>query len=164
VQTKDLEILQSLKQSLGGNPQQMPIETIPHKISNPAQEVEQSLVRFLKHRLDKLRETSEFEDTIKEALVARIAEADFRDLATILDIVQRNNNSATEKILAPFIAQNGAPSPLLPAQDTAKKNADVDELLAGQDEKKVLQALSALNQLMHAATKVMPVDSPTAAE
>lgn len=141
MQAKDLEALHSIKSVLDNTP-----TVPPSRIDNPTQAVESSLVSFLTHRLEKLREGSEFEDEIKQAILARIPEAEFRDLGSLLDLVQRNNNVATEKVLAPFISQNGSPSPLLPQQ--ALPGADAQNLLKDQDEKKVLQALTALNQLM----------------
>lgn len=146
MQTKDLETLQSIKQALTkteANP------TPSVQIENPAVEVEKSLVSFLKHRLNKLQEVSEFEETIREALIDKIPEANFSQLAALLDVIQRNNNVATEKVLAPFIAQNGSPSTLLPNRDEKEAQAQLhDSLLQGQDEKKVLQSLAALNSFM----------------
>jgi hypothetical protein len=149
MQAKDLETLQSIKLALEGK--ELP-QVEPERILNPAQEVEKSLVNFLRHRLDKLQEAASFEDNIKDVILSRIAEAKFSDLTYLLEIIQRNNNVATEKVLAPFIAQNGAPSPLLPSQADGQRD-NMDALLKGQDEKKVLQALSALNQLVGAVTK-----------
>lgn len=150
MQAKDLDTLQSIKLALEGK--ELPAYTDTVKILNPAQEVEKSLINFLRHRLDKLQEAASFEDNIKDVILSRIAEAKFSDLTYLLEIIQRNNNMATEKVLAPFIAQNGAPSPLLPHQADSQRD-NMDALLKGQDEKKVLQALSALNQLVGAVTK-----------
>jgi glycyl-tRNA synthetase beta subunit len=155
MQTKDLETLQSIKQALTKT------EATPMKIENPAVEVEKSLVGFLKHRLQKLQEVSEFEETIRESLLARMPEATFPQLMQLLDIVQSNNNTATEKVLAPFIAQNGTPTSLLPSKDEKETQMQLhDSLLQGQDEKKVLQSLAALNNFME-LLKSKDVSKPT---
>lgn len=118
------------------------------KISNPALEVENSLVAFLKHRLNKLEEDVGFEDDIKNAVLARLGEATFPQLITLLEILQKNSNIGVEKVLAPFIASSGEKTILDTTKEMDRTSKISEQIFEETDDKKILQSLTALTQLM----------------
>lgn len=137
----EIETLQRIHTKLAG---ESPV--IPH-IEDPVHEVEKSLTSFLKHRLTKLQENAEFEEQIKDAILSRLSEASIGQLSQLLEAIQRNSNTATEKVLAPFISQNGAQSPLLP--DKSARDYEEQNLFGNEEiSKDVLQGAHALHQLI----------------
>jgi len=156
--SEDLQVLGSLKNAMESK--QVAISVQSNAISNPAKEVEGSLVSFLKHRLNNLQEAAEYETTVKETLMARITEATFPQLMGLLDILQKNNNTATEKVLAPFIAQNGNRSVTETLKEDQRLSATTEAVLYGEtDDKKILQSLSALSQFLEMTKGTSPSNS-----
>lgn len=152
MRTDDLKTLVSINAALHSPDVE---KNVQHAyITNPANEVETSLASFLKHRLSKLQEATAFEDQIKEAITARLSEASFTQLIGLLEVVQKNNNIATEKILAPFIAQAGSKT-VTETMREAERLADNSEVKVYNDvnDKAILQSLSALSQFLELAAK-----------
>ena len=144
MQNKDLETLLEIKKNLNSEEVEQRIEDAI--IPSPAAEVESSLVGFLKHRLSKLQDVASFEENVRDAILCRLSEATFPQLVSLMDIIQRNNNVATEKVLAPFITQNGNRS----VTETLRQSGDSpeEEVYQSTDSKQVLQGLSALSQIL----------------
>jgi hypothetical protein len=93
---------------------------------DPAIEVEHSIVSLLRHRIEKLQDDVNFEASIKEAILARLPEAEFSELIRILDTIQANTNVSVEKILSPFIPRVGERVPLLDGEKKEKRAAEDD--------------------------------------
>jgi ribosomal protein S17E len=149
MQQDDLQTLVSIKDALASNTGRVEAALI----HNPSKEVENSLAGFLKHRLGKLQEATDFEDQVKDALLARISEANFSQLIGLLEVVQKNNNIATEKILAPFISQSGKTVTETLREGAHEKETAASQIYEETNDKKVLQSLAALSQLMEIAAK-----------
>lgn len=150
MQLNDIETLTSIRDSL--NSAKTDAAVASATILHPAQEVEASLANFLKHRLSKLQEAATFEEQIKDVLITRLSEATFPQLIGLLEVIQKNNNIATEKVLAPFIAQSGSKS-VTETMREGSRNADRPEelLYADTNDKAILQSLGALSQFMELA-------------
>lgn len=114
--------------------------TPEHEVG-PLQAVEQSLSTFLVHRLRKLQEDTDFEQKVKNALEARIPEADINQLMQLLAVVQSNNNTGVEKVLTPFLNNKAV------ALDSSKKN-DVEEQIFRGASRELLQSFEELNRLV----------------
>ena len=149
METKDLEAVNNIYKAIT-SPEK---DVEAFKIENPAIEVEKSLVDFLKHRLSKLKEDVTFESEIKETIMARLSEASFPQLITLLEIIQKNANIGVEKVLAPFIAQSGEKTLLDSAKDMNRKSQISEEIFEETNDKNILQSLVMLNQLMDIANK-----------
>jgi hypothetical protein len=113
---------------------------------NPAVEVEHSLVSLLRHRIEKLQEDVAFEQNIKDAIIARLPEAEFSELIRILDTIQANTNVSVEKILSPFIPRVGERVPLL--DENRKDRHSTDETIFNEAGKETLQALEELTKVV----------------
>lgn len=113
---------------------------------NPALEVEESLVSLLRNRILKMQDDEDFEQQIKDAVIARLPEADFSQLIILLNSMQSNSNTSVEKILSPFIPRVGERVPLL---DTEKEKgqSNMDEKVFEKASKKALDALNELGKL-----------------
>ena len=140
---KDVGTVQEILSSLDSTTK--PAETL--RIDNPAMEVENSLVDFLKHRLCKLKEDVVFEDEIKNAVLARMSEATFPQLITLLEIIQKNSNIGVEKVLAPFIASSGDKTILDSTKEMDRHSQTAVKVFEDTDDKKILQSLTTLQQL-----------------
>jgi hypothetical protein len=116
-------------------------------IMDTGREVETSLTYLLKHRINKIQDDITFEDQIKEAIIRRLAEADFRELVQVLGMVQGNSNDAVGKLLAPFIPKTDR-VPLIDSDRNKELNKGAGELAFENAPKEVLQALSELSRLM----------------
>jgi glycyl-tRNA synthetase beta subunit len=113
---------------------------------NPAIEVEESLVSLLRNRITKIQDDEDFEQQIKDAVLARLPEADFSQLVMLLNSMQNNSNTSVERILSPFIPRVGERVPLL---DTEKEKgqSNMDEKVFEKASKKALDALNELGKL-----------------
>ena len=145
MENKDVETVETIYKSLAKS------EAKPFQIPNPAQEVESSLVNFLKHRLTKLKEDVTFEDSIKDSVLSRLSEATFPQLITLLEILQKNSNIGVEKVLAPFIASSGEKTILDSTKEMNRTSQKAEEVFEGTNDKDILQSLTMLNQLMEIA-------------
>lgn len=153
---KDLATLVEIKDSLADPEIAQRVDAII--INNPAQEVEKSLVSFVTHRLNTLKKSIEYEDTIKEIILERIGEATFAQLLSLLEVAQSGTNRAAQTILTPFVSSDG--SKTLP--ETLRQH-DQDESIANKiyeetDNKQVLQAMMALNQLIESIKDTVKKD------
>lgn len=124
------------------------------RIENPALEVENSLVDFLKHRLTKLKKDVDFEDEVKNAVMGRLSEASFGQLITLLEVLQKNSNIGVEKVLAPFIASSGEKTILDSTKDMNRQTQAAEEIFKETDDKQILQSLLALNQMLDLTSKL----------
>lgn len=116
-------------------------------IANPAKEVERSLMSFLKHRLTKLQESTEFEETIKNAILMRLPETSMKDLIILLDMIQKNNNDSTTRVLQPFISASGKTITETMREADSQSSAAA-EIYENTEDKKVLQSIHAVQVLL----------------
>ena len=132
---------------------------------NPAMEVEESLVSLLRNRITKIQEDEDFEQQIKDAIIARMPEASFSELMMLLGSIQGQSNTSVEKILSPFIPRVGERVPLL---DTDKDKAqNTDEKTFDKASKKVLDSLNELSKLtrvLNSMENAEPANPDTAGE
>lgn len=77
-------------------------------VVNSPQDLKASLSTFVQHYLHRIQSHKNIEDILKEALIERIAEADFEQIEKLLNTVMRNSNNAVEKIMAPFIQKESS--------------------------------------------------------
>lgn len=120
-------------------------------IQNPIKEVENSLVSFMSYRLRKLQEAVDYEDDLKTTIMDRISEATFPQLMGLLEIIQKGNNTAAEKMLLPFLSNTGKT-----LGESLRDNEKNDESIASQvyqstDDHKMLQAIDALSHMVRLA-------------
>ena len=140
----DIDVVKSIFASMTSTEEESKV----FEINNPSKEVEHSLVDFLKHRLTKLKEDVDFEDDIKNAVLARLSEATFPQLITLLEILQKNSNIGVEKVLAPFIASSGEKTILDSTKEMNKNSQLAEKVFEETDDKNILQSLTMLNQLL----------------
>lgn len=156
---KELQTLEELKNSLISASAGVAVAGV--RIESPAYEVERSLSNFLKHRLQKLQESHEYEEQIKDIILTRIGEATFPQLLNLLEILQHSSNMATEKILAPFLAAPGGATPPLLDQNRACRDPHPEERIFSEtNDKKILQALDSLNQFLDLAAQAKKSSEP----
>ena len=115
-------------------------------IVSPAKEAEQSLVTILKHRTAKLQSSFDFEELVKDTIEARMSEASFPQLIQLLEKIQDGNSRAVEGILAPLLAANASASDAV--RGSREADSAASEVYSKTDDKRVLQGLVALNQLL----------------
>jgi len=152
MQENDINTLISIKNTLDSPKTEAIVRQVA--IDNPAREVETSLASFLKHRLNKLQEAVEFEEQVKDAILTRLAEASFTQLIGLLEVVQKNNNIATEKILAPFISQAGGKTVSDVMRESTKNVGNPEQkIYEDTNDKAILQSLAALSQFLELAKK-----------
>lgn len=116
---------------------------------DPVLAVEQSLFEFLQYRLNRLRSDMEFQDKIKEFLLARMTEADFNDLRYLLEQEQKNTNATAQSIAIPF-------TPRMQEVDKVKhRSKQVEEEIFDSSSKENLQAVNEMFQLFNEIKKKM---------
>jgi DNA-directed RNA polymerase specialized sigma subunit len=123
---------------------------------NPQREVETSLVHLLQHKIKKIEDDDTYESELKAAMIARLPEASFSEIAEALRNQQASSNTGMEKILAPFIPKMGERIPLL---DDNKTNRDSDnEELFNTANKETLQALNELTRAITLTKEITQKD------
>lgn len=143
---KDLQTLTDLNNALQNSSNSNNVQK--SVINNPAQEVEKSLASFVTHRLDKITIDSTFEEVIKDQIRERLDEASFDQLMVLLDTLSKNNNKAAEVILHPFEQQVTEGKTLLDSLNNLDNNSVAARLYDTVDDKKVLQSVSYLSQIL----------------
>lgn len=120
------------------------LESIPY---DPTREVEKSLIALLQNRIEKVQTDNEFEENIKTAILARLPEASFSELMGMLNIVQRNSNDTTEKILSPFIPKAGERVPILDSDRTKQRRA-IEQKAIDDMPREVAEGMMKLSKFM----------------
>lgn len=143
---KDLQTITDLNNALQNSSNSNNVQK--SVINNPAQEVEKSLASFVTHRLDKITIDSTFEEVIKDQIRERLDEASFDQLMVLLDTLSKNNNKAAEVILHPFEQQVTEGKTLLDSLNNLDNNSVAARLYDTVDDKKVLQSVSYLSQIL----------------
>lgn len=110
---------------------------------DPSLEVEHNIVSLLRHRIEKLQEDVQFEQEVKNAILARLPEAEFSELIRILDTVQAHANASTGVLLAPFVPKAGERVPLL---DERKDKKISDSGISEESRSEDLQAVAELGR------------------
>jgi hypothetical protein len=131
-------------------------EAIPF---NPTIEVEESLVSLLRSRIEKMQEDQNFEQQIKDAILARLPEAEFSELLILLNSLQNQSNISVEKILSPFIPRVGDRVPILDAAKD-KDQASIDEKVFEQSSQSTLKSINELSKLSRVIDKLIKESSP----
>lgn len=142
--SKELQTLSQIRETLVNPVTNAAVEQAA--VTNPVRELERSLTTLLAHRTEKLKSSFEFEELIKDTISTRINEASFPQLLQALEVIQNGNNRATESFLAPLI-NNPSFADNARNQESANSQAAA-AVYARTDDKKVLQGLVALNQLL----------------
>lgn len=117
------------------------------KISNPSKEVEESLVNFVKKRLNKISEDNDFETIIKNNIRQRLPEASFEQLTELLHNVQMDNTEASNGITSMFKNEQSGKTLIDSLKDDSAKTA-ANALYNSTEDKSVLQAVTYLGQVM----------------
>ena len=117
------------------------------KIDNPAKEVEASITDFLTNRLSKLTEDADFERAVKDNILARLSEATFKELISLLHNITFDNTAATNGILEIFHNEQSGKN-IIDTLKTDSVSTAATEVYNSTDDKNVLQALGYLNQIM----------------
>ena len=104
---------------------------------NPDHEVVNTVVTMFRNRINRLDEEDRFNDQLKAALLDRLPEAGFTDIAMLLTSREQIENSKIVGLLAPFMPKEGDRVPLIDhdqrmrqVNDSVTKNADKDKLQA----------------------------------
>lgn len=123
------------------------IKTAAKEVSkyDPSLEIEHNIVSLLRHRIEKLNEDAQFEQEVKNAILARLPEAEFAELIRILDTVQAHANASTGILLSPFVPKAGERVPLL--DDKREKKAS-EEDITNDSRSEDLQAVAELGKLI----------------
>ncbi len=121
---------------------------------DPTREVEKSLIALLQNRIEKVQTDNEFEENIKSAILARLPEASFGELMGMLNIVQRNSNDTTEKILSPFIPKAGERVPILDS-DRSKAKRAIEQKAIDEMPREVAEGITKLSKFMKFVEKQM---------
>lgn len=123
------------------------IKTAAKEVSHydPSSEVEHNIVSLLRHRIEKLQEDAQFEQEVKNAILARLPEAEFAELIRILDTVQAHSNASTGVLLSPFVPKAGERVPLL---DERKEKKTSEENINSDSRSEDLQAVAELGKLI----------------
>jgi len=118
------------------------VEAIPF---SPVKMVENALYDFLSYRVMLLKNDLSFQKDLKDALRARIPEADFNDIRILLDQSERSTNTSLTSTMAPFLNK---------LQDTVKtKEKSVEENIFESSSKETLQAFNEVYQVMQQLNK-----------
>jgi hypothetical protein len=117
---------------------------------DPIHEVELLIALLLRDRITKITD-DDYEDQLKQNILARMPEATFSELVGALSNHQLNSNISLEKLLSPFIPHAGDRVPLLDKnkEESEKKVTDITE----GSNKEVLQALSELPKMLEILSK-----------
>lgn len=151
VKNKDLQILQDLNESLKSPKVQKEVQQA--RIENPAKEVETSLVSYVTHRFDKLEKNTEFEESIKAHILARMPEATFSQLVDLYDTVRAADNRDSSVMLSGFTSPQSE-NALLDNLKEADTSSAAVKVYNSTDDKNVLQAINYLGQVMASLQEV----------
>lgn len=119
---------------------------------SPLEDIEKTLISFLRKRLDKIENDVSFEDRVKNILFERLQELDSIALIKLLDILQKNNNQGTMAILTPFLGNGNnnrreVPNVIERTKQEISIHIPERELFEKAD-KNVLQGLNELKNLL----------------
>lgn len=117
------------------------------KITSPAREMEETITDFLANRLAKLSEDTQFENAIKNNILARLPEASFKELTELLHNVSQDNALAANGTMEMFKPAQGEKTIIDTLRSDAVSNA-ATEVYNSIDDKNVLQSLNYLNQIL----------------
>jgi glycyl-tRNA synthetase beta subunit len=118
-------------------------------IFDPVTEVEQTLIHFFKSRLEKLEEDFVMVDSVKQAILSRLPEADFNDLARLLGMLQQNSTSSIDGMLSPFLRTMGEEE-----KASRKKSGTTTEAqIFNESSKDTLQSIAEFNKLVNKMVK-----------
>jgi hypothetical protein len=143
---KDISTLVDIKNSLDTPAVQEAVRDAV--IAKPAKEVESSLMKLLQYRAAKLQDSIEFEELVKASIEARISEASFPQLLQLLEAIQAGNSRATEGLFAPFLNNPELAAGLTGGRTSKAADAAGEAAYAATDDKRVLQGMVALTQLL----------------
>jgi len=85
---------------------------------------------------------------MREILKARIPEAEFRDIANLLETEERYTNAVTSNILNPFV-------PKMQDNDTKNKKKSIEEDIFSESSKENLQAFNEMFQMLNSLKSAM---------
>lgn len=144
----DLETLQQLTSALSA-----PDTAITSvKITDPLAAAEKTFAEFAQHSFKCVEGSLAFEAAVQDALMSRLAEADFKQLMNLYGMVQSGNTFRTEKLVMPFASIavsersiEAAQHEISKPQDTVYQNASKDVLQGIVQLSMVLEKLADVN-------------------
>lgn len=142
---KDIDILDDLNDNINNEENTKAVEAVA--IMDPATAVNQALTSFLIKKLSSADNGTYMEDAINAAILERLPEATFQDLAMLRHSVAADNNAATATILKSFEPKEGEKTVI----DNLRTNNNANmaaQLYSGTTDKKTLQALNYLAQML----------------
>jgi hypothetical protein len=123
----------------------------------PGEDLQQSLAKFVQSYLKRVQSHGDLEDILKEALIERLAEADFEQIEKLLNTVMRNSSNTTEKIMAPFIQKEGGDvnNTFLFNNDKTSASSSVEDKMSRDSSMtpETMKGLYELAQLMEAVAQ-----------
>jgi hypothetical protein len=112
---------------------------------NPDHEVVTTIVSMFRNRINKLEAEDRFNDQLKLALIDRLPEATWSEIATLLTSREMTENSKITGLLAPFIPKDGDRIPLI---DHDQRTHQIDDTILKNADKEKLQAVETLTQFI----------------
>jgi len=146
----DINTLIDLKNSLDDENVSKEVESA--KISNPAKEIEDSLVSFVTGRLARLEQDAQFADLIKMHLRGRFPEMTIDQLIQLNDQVTKNNNRGVEGMMPIF--QGDQSGKIITDHLKDNSTATTAQKLYDKADKDMLQALGYLSSVIAKAGTV----------
>lgn len=122
------------------------------RIEDPIVAIESSLTDFVKDSFKHIQENRVFEAEVKEAILARLSEANIKQLMDFYGMVQGGNTGAMASLVNPVIGVQATRIQAAAENHTAMSGsaAYVDEKLFKKASKDVLQGIVQLNQILDA--------------
>ena len=112
---------------------------------DPHIEVSTTIVSLLRNITERFDSDDAYNSKLKEALIARLPEATWSEIAMHLSSREMNENIRLKEILSPFIPKDGDRIPLM---DNNRKELRSDEKLFNGSTKENLQAMETLTRVL----------------
>lgn len=148
-ENNDLQTLQQLTAALSSS--SASVEGV--KITDPLSAAEKTFAEFAQHSFKCVEGSLAFEAAVQDALMSRLAEADFKQLMNLYGMVQSGNTFRTEKLVMPFASiavsersREAAQHENTKPQDTVYQNASKDVLQGIVQLSMVLERLTDANK------------------
>ena len=111
---------------------------------NPAIEVSTTIISLISKITNRFDVEDTFNERLKTSLLARLPEAQWSEIASLLSQREMNENIRLKELLLPFIPKDGDRIPLL---DTERREQHSDSVLSGKASKDMLQSVETLRLL-----------------
>ena len=112
---------------------------------NPHSEVSSTIISLLGKITDRFDTEDEYNQQLKDALIARLPEAQWGEIASHLSSREMNENIRLKEVLSPFIPKDGDRVPVL---DSERKGINSDEKIFIESTKDNLQTMDLLTRVL----------------